>query len=198
LYADFSEEVVRMTTQQVLRPEVLVFRGLRAYIAEAVFVVLAVGLPALSHAIGLPVFTLLPMHWTILLAGLIYGAAAGLIAGLAAPVLTFALTGMPIVPLLPLITLEVAVYGLVVGALREQTRIPSFAAIAVSLVAGRLVYVLLAAVLGRIDGSLGAFLSASFGAGVYAAIAQIVLLPVIVTALAPVLRADDNQRGGSA
>jgi niacin transporter len=145
--------------------------------------------PVAAHALGLPVFVLLPMHWTILLAGLVYGWKAGLLAGLAAPLASFALTGMPIPAVLPLMTVEIGVYGLVAGLTAQKSGINAFAGLLITLLAGRGAFLLTALMLGRIQGGLGEFLQASFAAGLPAAALQIVLLPVIAAGLSSALSA---------
>src|SRR6056297_3210424 len=109
-----------MTTTSTLsfKPQVVGFSGAKAYSIEALFIACAVLFPMVAHTAGWPVFALLPMHWTVLLAGMVFGSRAGLIAGISAPVLSFALTGMPVPMVLPLIVTEVAVYGFVAGILR--------------------------------------------------------------------------------
>src|SRR5690349_24292031 len=72
----------------------------------------AVVLPATAHAIGLPVRSILPMHWPVLLAGLIFGWRAGLGIGVLAPLASFLVSGMPVPHILPSMTLELGAYGL--------------------------------------------------------------------------------------
>ncbi len=172
-----------INVHSIAYPQALRFRGRVAYAVEGLLIALAVLFPMAAHALGLPVFTLLPMHWTILLAGLVYGWKAGLLAGLAAPLVSFALTGMPFPALLPLITIELSVYGLAAGLFSQKGRINGFIAMALTLLAGRAAFTLTAFSLGRIEGGLGEFLQASFAAGLPAAALQIALLPVVAGAL---------------
>ena len=53
--------------------------------------------------------------YRILLAGFICGPVSGMIVGLLAPVLSFALTGMPPAYAVPLMTIELCLYGLAAG-----------------------------------------------------------------------------------
>jgi niacin transporter len=181
-------------TRAIIYPRVHTFRGTAAYAIEALFIALAVIFPMAAHALGLPVFVLLPMHWTILLAGLVYGWKAGLLAGAVSPMANFALTGMPIAAVLPLMTVEMAVYGLVAGLLAQKSRLNAFAAIAVTLLAGRAAFAFTALLAGRIEGSLGAFLQNSFAAGLPAAAVQIALLPVIAAGISGALERSKNRR----
>jgi hypothetical protein len=106
----------------------------------------------------------------------------------------FALTGMPIAAVLPLMTVEMAVYGLVAGLLAQKSRLNAFAAIAVTLLAGRAAFAFTALLAGRIEGSLGAFLQNSFAAGLPAAAVQIALLPVIAAGISGALVRSKNRR----
>lgn len=175
------------TTRAIFYPRVHTFRGRVAYAVEALFIALAVIFPMISHALGLPVFILLPMHWTILLAALVYGWKAGLIAGLVSPTANFALTGMPVAALLPLITVELAVFGLVAGLLAQKSRLNAFVTVALTLLAGRVAFTLTALLLGRVDGGLVDFLQAGFAAGLPAAAVQIALLPFIAAGISGML-----------
>ena len=175
--------------RSIAYPQVHSFRGTLAYTLEALFVALAVVFPMAAHALGLPVFAILPMHWTILLAGMIYGWKAGLLAGLAAPAANLAITGMPIPALLPLMTIELGIYGLLAGLFARSRRINIFAGLFITLIAGRAAFAFTALLLGRVNGGLGEFLQASFAAGLPAAAAQIVLLPIIAAGISGALSA---------
>lgn len=91
-------------------------------LATAVAVVSAVAFPQLFHTLGnaLGVQTalgelLLPMHLPIILVGLLAGPYAGAAAGILAPMISFALTGMPRAEVLIFMTVELFAYGLFAG-----------------------------------------------------------------------------------
>jgi hypothetical protein len=103
----------------------------------------AIGLPLLFHALGAVSglgsalgASFLPMHLGVLLAGLLGGPLVGLCAGLASPLISFALSGMPAATMLPMMTVELAGYGLVSGLL-YRTRMPTFAKLLLAQLAGR-------------------------------------------------------------
>lgn len=105
----------------------------------------AVALPQLFHAAGAALGlgaamgeTLLPMHLPVILVGLLAGPWAGAIAGLLAPLVSYGLTGMPALAMLPFMTIEVCVYGLSAGLLRDL-RFPSLVKVLGAQMAGRLV-----------------------------------------------------------
>ncbi len=152
--------------------------SVKGVIMEISFITTAVLLPSILHLIpGINVFALLPMHWTIILAGLVLGWKGGLLAGLTAPIISFALTGMPFPAILPLITVELALYGFSAGLLKKQNLVNCYGIVAISAIAGRLGFLLMAIILGKTSGGIFLFMQTSFLIGVPALIAQIILLP---------------------
>lgn len=114
-------------------------------ITAALAVISAIALPQLFHAIGVISgsgavlgSTFLPMHLPVLIAGLLGGPFVGLIVGIASPVISYFISGMPTAALLPFIALELAAYGLV-GGLLSKVKIPVFAKLLMVQFAGRAV-----------------------------------------------------------
>ncbi|MDF2628034.1 MAG: hypothetical protein K0R39_1865 [Symbiobacteriaceae bacterium] len=97
---------------------------MRRMVFSALFIAFGLLIPAIFHAVGLggPVF--LPMHIPVLIGGLVLGPGAGLVIGLLTPVLSSVLTGMPPLgsPILVLMMVELAAYGLIAGALMKWRR----------------------------------------------------------------------------
>lgn len=154
--------------------------GVRALSTQAVLLALSAAvLPALSHLAGLPVRWILPMHWAVLLAGLTYGWRAGAVIGLLAPGASFLLSGMPMPHILPAMTLELGVYGMVAGYARQSWRLPGIASTLVAIVAGRAVFIAAALVAGAAVPTIPAYLEAALLPGLAAALAQVLLLPTV-------------------
>ncbi|MCD7727191.1 MAG: ECF transporter S component [Ruminococcus sp.] len=108
-------------------------------------IIAAVALPQIFHLIGAasgagtaPGETFLPMHLPIILVGLLAGPYVGAIAGLLGPVASFALSGMPTAVMLPFMMIELCIYGLSAGLLRN-VKMPSLVKVLISQVAGRAV-----------------------------------------------------------
>lgn len=124
----------------------MVFKTVKTKTAAAVCaVVAAVALPQLFHILGMISDmgtalgeTFLPMHIAILMVGLLAGPIAGVISGAAAPVISFALTGMPTIFMLPFMTIELAVYGLISGLL-ANAKMPTLVKLLISQIGGRAV-----------------------------------------------------------
>ncbi|MBK9292197.1 MAG: ECF transporter S component [Bacteroidetes bacterium] len=159
----------------------LPFAGSRAVVFLFVFILSAVALPQIAHLAALPVRYILPMHWPVLLAGLVYGWRAGLIVGAMSPVASFMFSGMPPVAFLPVMVPELAVYGLLSGLFREVFKLGSHLALVLALIAGRLAFSA-AFVLSGIaaEGTMSA-LSASLLPGLPAAMLQLILLPPLAS-----------------
>ena len=126
--------------ERILKKTGIKTQALAALLAVAAAVVI----PQICHLAGQAAgvgnglgTTLLPMHLAVLAVGLLAGPWAGLAAGALSPVVSFALTGMPAAVMLPSMTVELAVYGLITGLLRG-TKMPVVGQLAAQ-IAGRLV-----------------------------------------------------------
>ena len=85
----------------------------------------AVAIPQIFHVVGAISGlgtglgeAFLPMHLPIILVGLLAGPYAGAIAGAFGPLVSFALSGMPGLAMLPFMVNVLAAYGLFAGLLR--------------------------------------------------------------------------------
>lgn len=108
-------------------------------------VIAAVALPQIFHVMGAVSGlgtalgeTFLPMHLPIILVGLLAGPYAGAVSGVLAPLISFGLTGMPSAAMLPFMMIELGVYGLTSGLLRN-VRMPAIAKVLITQVSGRAV-----------------------------------------------------------
>jgi len=114
---------------------------LRKLIYSALFVIGALVLPQLFHMAGWEGPTFLPMNIPVILAGLILGKKYGLITGVAAPVISTLVSGMPIAfPVLPIMILQYGTYGFAAGYLAKDTKLPSAAAVFVTMILGWIAY----------------------------------------------------------
>jgi niacin transporter len=104
----------------------------------SVFVVLSVALPWFAHQFNLAGQVYLPMHFFVIFAGLLLGWRTGLIVGLFTPIISYAVSGMPMLLVLPQITFEIALYGLVAGIVREKLHLNLYWSLLIALVAGRI------------------------------------------------------------
>ncbi len=156
-------------------------------VATFLAVLAAVVLPQVFHVMGLVsgVGTglgeaLLPMHLPVILVGLLAGKYAGGIAGLLAPVISFAL--MPVGVMLPFMVIELGVYGLTAGLLKN-VKLPTIAKVLFVQMAGRAVKAVAILVSVCVIGNAGIKVASiwySISTGIFGIILQLLLLPLIV------------------
>lgn len=154
-------------------------------VLSGLLVAVGVVLPSLIHLSGLPGGpVLLPMHLPVFLAGMLCGAPYGAIVGLILPSISFLITGMPaLFPMLPLMTVELLVYGFASGLLYQKLRCNVFVALIGSMLAGRAVNALALLFMANVL-QLGvppvASVITSVVTGLPGIVVQLVLIPVIV------------------
>lgn len=154
----------------------------------ALYLALAVLLPIGFHAFGLLGRIFLPMHLPVLLAGFLAGPLSGLVVGVLAPGLSFLLTGMPPTYAVPLMTLELPIYGLTAGIAYHRLKLNVCAALIIAIVFGRLAFGFGLFVLGtfmQLPYTAAAFFSSTgaIAAGLPGVIVQIIIIPIVVGGL---------------
>lgn len=161
-------------------------------IATIIAIVSAVALPQIMHLIGRATGMgnafgelLLPMHFPIMLVGLLAGPYAGAIAGLLGPACSFVLSGMPMVAVLPFMMVELCAYGISAGLLRK-TNIPIVAKVFTAQVTGRVGRAIATAFAFYVLGSTTITVASVWNAvvnGVTGIAIQLIFLPIIVAAV---------------
>ena len=162
-----------------LNKPTLTFSGVRAISFQLLLVAAAVILPAAAHLTGAPVRFLLPMHWPVILAGLVYGWRAGILTGALAPIVSNLLSGFPLPAILPSMTAELLTYGLAAGVFRELVRFNPFLSVAIALVLGRIVFVVSVLLGTSSTANHLEYFQAALTPGIIAALLQIALLPFL-------------------
>ena len=165
-------------------------KNLRQLILAAMFLTLALALPFLTGQIPQVGSALCPMHIPVLLCGFFCGPWYALAVGLVAPLLRFALFGMP--PLMPTgiaMCFELATYGFVSGLLYKLLpgkKVFTYVTLIAAMLAGRIIWgiarVILAG-LAQSEFAWTAFLSGAFVNAVPGIILHMLLIPVLVIAL---------------
>ena len=147
-------------------------------------------LPVVFHATGLgSAFS--PMHIPVLLCGLVCGSGYGIFCGIAGPVLSSVLSGMPTVTQLIYFVPELTVYGFVTGLMMKLVRtkklvVDLYISLAVAMLAGRLVGGIAEALFYL--GSGQTFTLAAVAAGYFVTtipgiICHLIVIPILVTTL---------------
>ena len=154
------------------------------------FLAAALVLPFLTGQIPQIGNALCPMHIPVLLCGFFCGPWYGLAVGFAAPLLRFAVFGMP--PLIPIgipMSLELAAYGLLSGLLYRllpKKKLCVYVSLVTAMLAGRLVWGAARVVLyglGKSEFGWAAFLSGAFLNAIPGILIQLLLIPALVIAL---------------
>jgi uncharacterized membrane protein len=127
--------------------------------------------------------TFLPMHYAVLLGGLLLGPVAGAFLGIATPLLSTLMTGMPAVVILPPMVAELAIYGLVAGFAHRRWRLASMWSLLLAMAAGRIALGLAVALLGPSIGLKAepvAYVLAGIVTGLPGIAVQIVVIPLLL------------------
>lgn len=112
-----KEGVEQMSNLQVLH-----LTKIKTALFVAVFTALSVLTPLAAHYFGGAAAgrLFLPMHFFVLAGALLLGWQAGLAIGILTPLISYSLTGMPPVMVLPFIVIEVAAYGFLAGLFQQK------------------------------------------------------------------------------
>ncbi|MCD7737950.1 MAG: ECF transporter S component [Lachnospiraceae bacterium] len=164
---------------------------IRNMVLAAMFLAIGIILPTITGGIPQIGNLLLPMHIPVLLCGLICGWQYGLIAGFITPLLRGAIFGMLMFyPTGLAMAFELATYGAVIGFLyarfRKQNVFAVYVSLITAMIVGRVGWGVVRVIMMGVGGSAftwqmfiaGAFLNAIPGI-----ILQLVLIPVLMTAL---------------
>lgn len=145
-----------------------------------VFTALAVILPAVIHVFaginGGRLF--LPMHFFIFLAALLLGWRAGLAVGILTPLISFALTGMPMADVLPLVAIETALYGILTGYFHQNRKWNVWFSLLGAMILGRVILLATIAML-PIKISAASYVFSALEAGLIGIAIQLILIPLI-------------------
>ncbi len=163
--------------------------NVRKSIITALCIALCVILPMAFHAIPNAGSIFLPMHIPALLCGLVAGWSFGLLCGLAGPLLSSLLTGMPPFAILPGMMVELAVYGLVCGLMMNITRTKNhyadlYISLVTAMISGRVIAgIAKALIFSRGKFTMAAWIASSFVTSWPGILIQLALIPTIVFAL---------------
>ena len=163
---------------------------IKKLVYSAICLALALVLPFLTAQIPQIGQMLCPMHIPVLLCGFLVGPFWGAVVGLIAPLLRFALFGMPkLFPTGIAMCAELAVYGAVSGLL--YARLPRktvnlYISLVTAMLLGRVAWGAVRLALSGLSGTAftwAAFMAGAFTTAIPGILLHIVLIPVIVLAL---------------
>lgn len=163
----------KLNSQQLVRAALLIAMGLI--------------LPQAFHSIQNSGAIFLPIHIPVLIGGFILNPYYALCVGMVTPILSSIFTGMPPVPSLYVIILELVSYGVFISLLYNRAKIGVYPSLIGGMLAGRVVsivgnYLILHILMSR-PFSITTVAAGLFIQGIPGIIIQIVLIPLIIYAL---------------
>ena len=158
---------------------------------SALFLALGLVLPFVTGQLKQLGNAFLPMHLPVFLCGFIVGPVYALIIGFILPTLRHFIFGMP--PLYPTaiaMSFELATYGFVAGIIYKKSKwkciIALYKALIISMIAGRLIWGIVTAVLLGFEGNiftLEMFMTGAFLNAIPGIILQLTFIPVLMVTL---------------
>ena len=158
-------------------------------IITAVCIALCVVLPQAFHAIPNAGSIYCPMHIPVLLCGLICGWQYGLLCGIAGPLMSALITGMPPAAVLPGMLVECAAYGALTGLMMQLVHTKKvypdlYISLLAAMLGGRIISGIAKALIFSAGSySMTAWVTGSFVTSLPGIIVHLVLIPSIVYAL---------------
>lgn len=128
--------------QEHLAAVVIKYADAQSYLLTVLFIALNLTTSWIFHQFHMAGPTFLPMHVFVLLGGLLFGWRAGLVIGLFTPISSYGISGMPPLPILPQVVIELAAYGLAAGILHEKYHFHPVWALLAAMLTGRLALLL--------------------------------------------------------
>lgn len=160
----------------------------RDRVFTGVFLALGLVLPKIFHQFAMGGQVFLPMHIPTLICSLFLGPVCGLLVGIFSPILSSILTGMPpVMPMLPIMTFELAGYGFMAGYLYKKRKMGIYPSLILAMAFGRVIAGLIAYVLAsrfkvEIAGPV-AFVWGGIITGLPGIIIQLAFVPLLVRLL---------------
>ena len=163
-------------------------------ILTSLFIACGLLLPLAFHTFGMGGRTFLPMHIPVFMGGMLLGSFPGFIIGALTPLLSCLLTGMPpLIPSLPMMIVELALFGLVAGFMYHEKHQNIYLSLVSAMIAGRLgaafVLMLFSDMLGIHLHPL-TYVAATFMTGIAGVIFQLVFSPILVKRLEKIVSSE--------
>lgn len=164
------------------------YSNVKKLVFAAACAALCLVLPMAFHAIPNAGQVILPMHIPVLLCGLVCGWPYGGVCGLIGPLLSSLLTGMPPAAMLPSMMVECCVYGFASGLMMKYVRTGKpmadlYISLVAAMIAGRVVAGFAKALIFTPGVAPFAWVTTSLITGIPGIVIQLVLMPLVVTAL---------------
>lgn len=137
-------------------------------------------LPLLAHLLAAPVRLILPMHWPVILAALLYGPLFAAFLAILAPFLNHLFSGFPLLIMVLPLTLELLSFALLAGVSYKIFKLNIYLATFLALVGGRLIFLFFLFFSNQaIAADFFSYLKVAMLPGLLAALWQLLLLPFL-------------------
>ncbi|ADK15330.1 ECF transporter S component [Clostridium ljungdahlii] len=156
-------------------------------VRAAVLVAIALILPYFFHGINNVGSIFLPMHIPVLIAGFLLEPKYSVMVGIVAPVLSSLFTGMPPIPYLYVMIVELAAYAFLISVLYNKFKFKIYTSLILGMIGGRIVsmigtFLILHIIMTRPFNFISV-VSGLFITGIPGIIIQLIFIPIIVTIL---------------
>ena len=162
-------------------------KKVRSIVLSGLFIAVGVLLPVVFHATGSGgIF--LPMHIPVMLAGFFLDIPFALAVGIATPLVSSLITGMPpLFPVMPYMAAELPVYALVCSLLYRKIKLNAHLSLVISMIAGRIaaaaaVWILATFFTANLPAP-PAFIAAAIVTGLPGIALQLLIIPFVVSAV---------------
>ena len=173
--------------------------NLHQLVRAALLIAIGVILPQAFHSIQNAGSIFLPMHIPVMVGGFILNPYYALCVGIVTPILSSVFTGMPPIPSLYVMILELASYGLFISLLYNKVKIGLYPSLIGGMLAGRAIniignYLILHILMSR-PFNITTVAAGLFIQGIPGIVIQIILIPLIIYALKRNLNMGANNNG---
>lgn len=147
---------------------------------SSLLIAIGIIVPYIFHSMGISGRLFLPMHFPPLLAGFLVGPLYGAVVGAVLPALNFMISGMPPMPTMAFMMVELAIFGLITGLLYKKAGI--FISLIIAMLAGRIIYYTLFALIIEFENPF-ILIGSGIITGLPGIIGQLILIPSIIILL---------------
>lgn len=173
--------------------------NLHQLVRASLLIAIGVILPQAFHSIQNAGAIFLPMHIPVLVGGFILNPYYALCVGIVTPILSSVFTGMPSIPYIYVMILELASYGLFISLLYNKVKIGLYPALIGGMLAGRAIniignYLILHILMSR-PFNITTVAAGMFIQGIPGIVIQIILIPLIIYVLKRNLNMAVNHNG---
>lgn len=183
----YRTTIVSVLTITAIRVSAMGNNKVKALVMSGLFIAIGILMPIVFHSAGIGnIF--LPMHIPVMLAGFFLSIPFALVVGVATPLLSSMITGMPpFFPVMPYMVAELAAYAIICSLMYRKLRLNAHISLVISMIAGRIaaagaVWVLMTFFAANLMAPLE-FITTAIVAGLPGIVVQLLIIPAVVAAV---------------